>query len=90
MDWLYKELEFTEEEISYLNKKYDYIDWKFVKWKIAIQLEEENNAERKKQILSELWVLSVQLEWAKIVEDTKKIEELEAMILSLKNEYKTL
>jgi len=56
------------------------------------QAEQEKIAkeQRKKQILSELWVLSVQLEWAKMVEDTDKIKELEISILSLKDEYKNI
>ena len=49
----YIELDFSETELELIFKKYDYIDWKLIKWNKAIELEEKIIQEKISEINQE-------------------------------------
>lgn len=80
--------DFTDEQLDFISKKYDFIAWEFVKWDRAIAYEKEMIEARKQAIIMELWSLKQEKDGLTLLgEDTK---EVDAKITALKTEYKTL
>lgn len=88
IDWSYIDIEFSDDEIALINKKYDYINLEFVNGARAKAFETEQNNIRKQEIIKELLELKTIKDGLELVLwDTK---EVDAKILELQTEYKNI
>lgn len=82
------QMDFTDEQKTLIEKRYDFIDGEFVKGERAEAFEAEQKVARKQEIIMELGKLKQEKDGLEmLMEDT---DEVDAKITALKKEYKTL